>query len=120
MRITRPLIAVPSALIAVGMFLTGDVAANSILRGVPCSLTPVPAAEGPTPVGSGPCPGIRPGGRVLSTIADCTLNFLFRAAGPPVSARALDVGTMGITRLRPQLARASAKLGVALDLVTAG
>ncbi len=84
MRITRTLIAVPSAVIAVGLFLTGDVAANgetfSTLRGVPCSLTPVPAAEGPTPVGSGPCPGIRPGGRVLSSIADCTLNFLFRAA----------------------------------------
>ena len=283
MRITRTLIVVPSVAFAVGLFLTGDVAANSTLRGVPCSLTPVPAAEGPAPVGSGPCPGIRPGGRVLSAIADCTLNFLFRAAdgtryigtaghcsdagdeytfdnhgnariekvwapgtgpvamdptgrrfgefayvvkddpkdfalvridpgvpaspemchfgaphgfystdtmralslryygngqgisdvtparsavtlgtpdpdhlyaaglavpgdsgagvmtadglavgvlvttgyqvraaGPPVSARGVDVGTMGITRLGPQLARASAKLGVALDLVTAG
>ena len=104
MRITRTLMAVPSAVIAVGLFLTGDVAANSVtngnprpvdrsrselpparetsstLRGVPCSLTPVAAADDPAPVGSGPCPGIRPGGRVLSTIADCTMNFLFRAA----------------------------------------
>ncbi len=52
---------------------------SSTLRGVPCSLTPVPAAEDPAPVGSGPCPGVRPGGRVVTTIGDCTLNFLFRA-----------------------------------------
>lgn len=105
MRITRTLIAVPLAVIAaVGPFLTGEVpataatgsnpapidrprselsaapATSSTLRGVPCSLAPVPAAGEPAPVGSGPCPGIRPGGRVLSSIADCTLNFLFRAA----------------------------------------
>jgi hypothetical protein len=43
---------------------------------VSCS---VPAAGEPAPVGSGTCPGVRPGGRVLTTIADCTLNFLFRA-----------------------------------------
>ena len=49
------------------------------LGGVPCSLIPVPAAEDPAPVGSGTCPGVRPGGRVVTTIADCTLNFLFQA-----------------------------------------
>src|SRR5688572_13056717 len=31
------------------------------------------------PVGIGACPGVRPGGRVLSDIGDCTFNFLFRA-----------------------------------------
>ncbi|HLJ08044.1 MAG TPA: hypothetical protein VKX24_05875 [Acidimicrobiia bacterium] len=30
-------------------------------------------------MGSGTCPGVRPGGRVVTTIGDCTLNFLFRA-----------------------------------------
>ena len=82
MRITRTLIAVPLALIAVGPWsaLSGVRDTSSTLRGVRCSLTPMPAAGEPAPVGSGPCPGIRPGGRVLSSIADCTLNFLFRAA----------------------------------------
>jgi hypothetical protein len=47
--------------------------------GPTCSLIPVPAAREPAPVGSDTCPGVRPGGRVLTTIADCTLNFLFRA-----------------------------------------
>ena len=46
---------------------------------VPCSLIPVPAAGEPAPVGSGPCPGVRPGGRVVTRIGDCTLNFLFKA-----------------------------------------
>ena len=46
---------------------------------VPCSPIPVPAAEDATPVGFGTCPGVRPGGRVVTTIGDCTLNFLFRA-----------------------------------------
>lgn len=78
MSFARTLVVIPFAVLAVGSFLSGDVAAST-LRGVPCSLTPVAAAEGPAPVGSGPCPGIRPGGRVLSAIADCTLNFLFRA-----------------------------------------
>jgi hypothetical protein len=50
-----------------------------VVGGVPCSLIPVPAAEGPAPVGTGSCPGVRPGGRVVSAIGDCTLNFLFRA-----------------------------------------
>jgi hypothetical protein len=49
-----------------------------------------------------------------------TTGYQVRAAGPPVNAEGLDVGTMGITRLGPQLARASEKLGVALELVTAG
>ncbi len=49
------------------------------LGDVPCSLIPVPAAEDSAPVGPGTCPGVRPGGRVLTTIGDCTFNFLFRA-----------------------------------------
>ncbi len=49
------------------------------LGGVPCSLIPVPAAGDPAPVGSGRCPGVRPGGRVVTKVGDCTLNFLFRA-----------------------------------------
>lgn len=51
-----------------------------LLGGMPCSLIPVPSAKDPAPVGSGQCPGVRPGGRVLSTIGDCTMNFLFRAS----------------------------------------
>ncbi len=47
--------------------------------GVACSLIPVPAVGEPAPVGSGPCPGVRPGGRVVTRIGDCTLNFLFQA-----------------------------------------
>jgi hypothetical protein len=49
------------------------------LGDVHCSLIPVPAAGDSAPVGPGPCPGVRPGGRVLSSVGDCTLNFLFRA-----------------------------------------
>jgi hypothetical protein len=44
---------------------------------VPCSLLPVPAAT--APVGTGTCPRVRPGGRVVSKVGLCTLNFLFRA-----------------------------------------
>jgi hypothetical protein len=51
-----------------------------MLGGVACSLIPVIGAKDPTPVGSGQCPGVRPGGRVLSAIGDCTMNFLFRAS----------------------------------------
>ncbi|MGH9039551.1 MAG: hypothetical protein ACRDZ3_04910 [Acidimicrobiia bacterium] len=50
-----------------------------ILGGRPCSLIPVPAAEDPAPVMPGSCPGVRPGGRVVSSIGECTFNFLFRA-----------------------------------------
>jgi hypothetical protein len=39
---------------------------------------------------------------------------------PQANEKGVDVGTMGITRLGPQLARAAEKLGVALELVTAG
>jgi hypothetical protein len=49
----------------------------------PVSCSPVPVAVAvatdSAPVGGGPCPGVRPGGRVLTSIGDCTLNFLFRA-----------------------------------------
>jgi len=48
------------------------------LGGVPCSLIPVPAAGDAPPVGTESCPGVRPGGRVLTSIGDCTFNFLFR------------------------------------------
>jgi hypothetical protein len=39
---------------------------------------------------------------------------------PQVDGNGVDVGTMGITRLGPQLARASQRLGVPLELVTTG
>ena len=51
-----------------------------MLGGVPCSLIPVPSANDPAPVGSGQCSGVRPGGRVLSSVGDCTMNFLFSAS----------------------------------------
>jgi hypothetical protein len=44
---------------------------------VPCSLIPVPAAT--APVGTGTCPGVRPGGRLVTKVGGCTFNFLFRA-----------------------------------------
>lgn len=51
-----------------------------MLGGMPCSLIPVPSAQDPAPMGSGQCPGVRPGARVLSSVGDCTMNFLFRAS----------------------------------------
>lgn len=48
----------------------------TILSDVSCSLM-MPVAA--THAGTGTCPGVRPGGRVQSSIADCTLNFLFRS-----------------------------------------
>lgn len=51
-----------------------------MLGGMPCSLIPVPSAKDPAPVGSGQCQGVRPGGRVLSSVGDCTMNFLFQAS----------------------------------------
>jgi len=68
--ITRPRQEAPAAAAQEIPFTLGD---------VPCSLIPVPAAEDSAPVGAGTCPGVRPGGRVLTTVGDCTLNFLFRA-----------------------------------------
>ncbi len=47
------------------------------LGDVPCSLIPVRTTA--TQVGTGTCRGVRPGGRVLSRVGDCTLNFLFRS-----------------------------------------
>jgi hypothetical protein len=47
---------------------------NWTLSGVPCALIQVPAAA---PVGTGTCPGVRPGGIVVSDAGQCTLNFLF-------------------------------------------
>jgi hypothetical protein len=49
------------------------------MGGTPCALIPVPAAEGTAPVGSGTCPGVRPGGQVVTKVGGCTFNFLFRA-----------------------------------------
>jgi hypothetical protein len=51
-----------------------------VLGGMPCSLIPVPSAKDPAPVGPGQCSGVRPGARVLSSVGDCTMNFLFRAS----------------------------------------
>jgi hypothetical protein len=49
-----------------------------------------------------------------------TTGYQLRDAGErPGGERGLDVGTMGITRLEPQVARASEKLGMTLELVTA-
>jgi len=53
---------------------------NFVLGGMPCSLIPVPSANDPAPVGAGQCSGVRPGARVLSSVGDCTMNFLFRAS----------------------------------------
>jgi hypothetical protein len=39
---------------------------------------------------------------------------------PPADGNGVDLGTMGITRLGPQLVRASQRLGVPLELVTKG
>ena len=50
--------------------------APEIPSDVSCSLM-VPVVA--THAGTGTCPGVRPGGRVLSAIGDCTLNFLFRS-----------------------------------------
>jgi hypothetical protein len=47
------------------------------LGDVPCSL--IPAANATAPVGTGTCPGVRPGGRVVTEVGGCTFNFLFRA-----------------------------------------
>ncbi len=46
---------------------------------VSCSSGPAAVAADSAPVGPGPCPGVRPGGRVVTSVGDCTLNFLFRA-----------------------------------------
>ncbi|MGH2692453.1 MAG: hypothetical protein ACRDHM_08115, partial [Actinomycetota bacterium] len=37
-----------------------------------------PIAENAPPFGVGPCPGVRPGGRLLSDAGGCTFNFLFK------------------------------------------
>lgn len=50
---------------------------NFTLGGVPCTLIPVPAAS---PIGTGTCPGVRPGGIVVSDVGQCTLNFLFQGS----------------------------------------
>ncbi len=52
-------------------------ASSFTLGGAKCSLIGVPAADGALPVGVGTCPGVRPGGEVLSEIGQCTMNFLF-------------------------------------------
>lgn len=52
-------------------------AGSFTLGGQPCSLIAVPAADGAAPVATGTCPGVRPGGRVVTDIGLCTYNFLF-------------------------------------------
>ncbi|MGH9022051.1 MAG: hypothetical protein ACRDV9_02975, partial [Acidimicrobiia bacterium] len=54
--------------------------------------------------------GFRPGPYNIPTPRDL----------PSADEQGVDVGTMGITRLGPQVARASELLGVPLELVTAG
>ncbi len=49
------------------------------LGGQACSLIAVPAANGAIPASPGTCPGVRPGGRVVTDIGLCTYNFLFTA-----------------------------------------
>lgn len=63
---------------------------NFTLGGAPCSLIDVPAADGSMPVGVGTCPGVRPGGELLTDIGVCTMNFLFRT---PAGER--FIGTAG-------------------------
>ena len=71
------------------VLMSGLVAVAAVVLPVPaladrpvarsCSAVPVATPADRAPVGPGPCPGVRPGGRVLTSIGDCTLNFLFRA-----------------------------------------
>jgi len=66
------LVAVAAAMLPLPALAGGPVATT-------CSASPIATPADRTPVGPGPCPGVRPGGRVLTSIGDCTLNFLFRA-----------------------------------------
>ena len=69
------------------VLMVGLVALAAVVLPVPaladdllgCASLPMVADEGPAPLGPGPCPGVRPGGRVVTSVGDCTLNFLFRA-----------------------------------------
>jgi hypothetical protein len=59
-------------------------------------------------------------GVVVSTgVHGYRINPLPRPPSAPRYEKGLDFGTVGITRLGPQVARASAMLGVPLELVTA-
>jgi hypothetical protein len=73
----RPVLRV--GLVALAAVMPVDAALANGSGDVSCLLPPVATAQDPPPVGPGPCPGVRPGGRVVTSIADCTLNFLFRA-----------------------------------------
>ena len=75
----RPVLMVGLATLAAVALPPPALAEGPMATNRPCTLIPVSAAEDPAPVGSGTCPGVRPGGRVVTTIADCTLNFLFQA-----------------------------------------
>lgn len=59
---------------AAGLLSATAPTADWTLGGVPCDLIEVNAAS---PVGAGSCPGVRPGGVVVSETGQCTLNFLF-------------------------------------------
>src|SRR5205085_11992013 len=83
MRRTRmmvPLAALAALVLPVPALAGGPGPQNpSTPRTAPCSPIPVPNGGDAAAVGSGRCPGVRPGGRVLTQIGDCTFNFLFRA-----------------------------------------
>ena len=57
--------------------LTSEPAGDWTLGGVSCDLIEVNVA---TPIGVGTCPGVRPGGLVVSDTGQCTLNFLFQGS----------------------------------------
>ena len=60
-----------------GAALIAEPAGDFTLGGVPCDLIEVDTAA---PVGTGTCPGVRPGGVVVSETGQCTLNFLFQGS----------------------------------------
>src|SRR5688500_18129194 len=62
---------------ASGLLGGGTPAAGFTVGGVPCALIEVNTAA---PFGVGTCPGVRPGGVVVSDTGQCTLNFLFEGS----------------------------------------
>ena len=73
---TLALVAIPAT--PSGALLSSEPEGDWTLGGVPCDLIEVPTAA---PVGTGTCPGVRPGGIVLSEVGQCSLNFLFEGGG---------------------------------------
>ncbi len=62
---------------ASGLLGIGESAGTWTLDGEACDLIEVPTAA---PVGTGTCPGVRPGGIVVSDTGQCTMNFLFQGS----------------------------------------